>query len=157
MLKASIPEFPNYDIYIDGRVVNRKTGRELKLQPDCNQGYYRVRLSNCGKQKTKKLHRLLAECFMVYNCDFKETTIDHIDKNNQNNSLVNLRLSSCRQQCENRSVFRTNKLGQKNIHFIAKNSIRPYKFEITRHGIKDKQHFETLEEAIRYRDQYYDD
>jgi len=156
MLKASVPDFPNYDIYIDGRVVNRKTGRELKYNIN-SRGYYSVSLYQCGFCKVFRIHRLLAECFMVYNCDFKETTIDHIDRNKLNNSLENLRLSCSFQQMENRSVFKTNKLGEKNISYYTKQSIRPYRFEIMRHGLKDIQYFETLEEAIRYRDQYYED
>ena len=156
MLKASIPDFPNYDIYIDGRVVNNKTGKELK-HTILKTGYLKVSLCKNGKSKIFTIHRLLGQCFMVYNCDFKNITIDHIDRNRLNNKLSNLRLADYFTQNSNQHLRKTNKLGERNISISTKKSIRPYIFQIIRHGLTDRQSFETLEEAIRYRDQYYED
>ena len=156
MLKASIPDFPNYDIYIDGRVVSRKTGKEMKISKQKRDGYYCCNLTNNGKQRVYSIHRLLGECFMVYSCDFKEITIDHIDRNRTNNELSNLRLADRYLQNQNQKLRKTNKLGERNICKINYHW-RPFKFTIERHGLIDLQYFSTLEEAIRYRNQYYED
>jgi hypothetical protein len=92
---------------------------------------------------------------MIYSCDFKDITIDHIDRNNQNNSLANLRLADKFLQAVNKKTPSTNKTGIKNICFI--NRWKKFRFRIMRHGLIDTQYFSTLEEAIRYRDQYYED
>ena len=155
MLKASVPDFPNHDIYTDGRVFNRKTKTELK---PCilKSGYICVNLRHNGKQKTYTIHRLLGQCFMVYNCDFNDITIDHIDRNKLNNELSNLRLADRYLQNQNQKLRKTNKLGERNICKINYHW-RPFKFTIERHGLIDLQYFSTLEEAIRYRNQYYED
>lgn len=89
-----------YEVSIDGRVrtiehiVNKSDGttykcvsKELKPAPD-KKGYKRVGLSINGKLLTKKLHRLVAECFISNFCD--KPQVNHIDGNKANNYITNL-------------------------------------------------------------------
>lgn len=51
-------------------------------------GYVRVRLIHQGKDKTMRVHRLVAEAF-IPNPEGKDT-VNHIDGNKQNNTVSNL-------------------------------------------------------------------
>lgn len=84
-----------YQISNLGRVksTSRKIGtcyrkekiRSLSLTKD---GYVKLRLSYCGKDVTKKVHRLVAEAF-IPNVEHKET-VNHKDGNKLNNCVNNL-------------------------------------------------------------------
>jgi ribosomal protein S25 len=81
-----------YQISNLGRVKTlnyKNTGKEeiraLSLTKD---GYYKVRLLCNNKDKTVRVHRLVAEAFIPNN-DNKET-VNHIDGNKQNNRVDNL-------------------------------------------------------------------
>ena len=154
MLCASLSEYPNYDIYLDGRVVSTaryKTGRELKPTLD-NRGYYRVNLCHNGKPKALSIHRLLAMCFIPCTVDFKDITVDHINQNRTDNRLENLRWADNFVQMTNRGDYRNNTSGEKNISFDK--SQNNWRFEITRNGIKHRKRFDTKEEAIAYKLEY---
>lgn len=78
----------NYEVSSDGKVFNKKTGRELKGTYARNE-YHSVQLTINGKPKTLMTHRLVAEAF----CDNPNhyTIVDHIDRNKHNNIYTNLR------------------------------------------------------------------
>ena len=83
-----IEEFPEYSISTFGRV--RNTKKEYIRVPDVNsKGYARLRLVRAGKIIRKFVHRLVAETF-IPNLENKPM-VDHIDGNNKNNYLSNLR------------------------------------------------------------------
>lgn len=85
-------EFEGYGITSCGRVYSFKTNRFLKPSKD-EKGYLRIHLSN-GKQhsKTVKTHRLVALAYIPNPNNYD--TIDHIDKNKENNCVNNLRWMS---------------------------------------------------------------
>lgn len=60
----------------------------IVLSPRLRNGYYAVELTVNGIEKTKNIHRLVAEAF----CKKKDgcSVIDHIDANKQNNRSDNL-------------------------------------------------------------------
>ena len=78
----------NYIITSDGRVINRKTNKELKGTLARNE-YRSVQLTIEGKPKSFMVHRLVATMF----CDNPNNyeIVDHIDRNKYNNDYTNLR------------------------------------------------------------------
>ena len=95
-----IQDYPNYLIYENGEVWSKKSNKILK--PGINRGYSHISLYNNGKQKTAKIHRLVAEHY-IPNPDNKPQ-LDHIDQNKQNNNSSNLRWVTPRENCSNRTT-----------------------------------------------------
>lgn len=81
------PHFPNYKVYEDGRVQNKRTERFLKAC-DNNSGYQTVNLYNNGSRETKLVHRLVAETFIEGY--FNGAEVNHKDGNKHNNHKNNL-------------------------------------------------------------------
>lgn len=82
------PEFPDYWVNKDGRVVNKKT-RKI-LIPSKRNGYLRLNFYSNKNNYKRSLHRVLYETF---NGPIpKGMLVDHIDGNRVNNALSNLRL-----------------------------------------------------------------
>lgn len=147
MLSYAIPFNPIYHITIDGRVINTKSGRELKQQ--ISKGYKRLMLCNKGTEKMFFVHRLLGEAFLPHSCEFSSITIDHIDRNKLNNDLSNLRLADMKTQNLNRI-----QIGKSGHQYI---NIRSHGYEV--YFTKNKKccfskSFQNLQDAIRCRDEY---
>lgn len=102
----TIEEYPQYQVSNMGRVrsLKHKAPRILKLA-DNDYGYLVVHLYPNGKQKTIKVHRLVAKAF-VPNPDNLPTT-DHIDRDRKNNFANNLRWADYSEQNNNRSCWGT--------------------------------------------------
>jgi len=81
----SVP-YGNYIVMKNGSIISNSTGNLLS-QFNKN-GYPSVTLREGGKSKTKKVHRLLAECFLEQ--PEGTTVVNHIDGNKENYSLDNL-------------------------------------------------------------------
>ena len=79
----TINEFPTYQINKIGQIKNVNTGKILS-QSLSSKGYYQVNVSNT----TRRVHKLLAECFI--NNPNNLETVNHIDGDKLNNSLSNL-------------------------------------------------------------------
>ena len=80
--------FSRYSISTDGEVFDCKKEKYLK-QSNNKDGYLFVNLiSDKGERKTKLVHRLVAETFIL-NYSNKET-VNHKDENKQNNNVLNL-------------------------------------------------------------------
>lgn len=73
----------DYEITKMGEVINLKTGRILKPQPN-NKGYLRVQL--CGKRYF--VHRLVAEKYLPNPNNLEQ--VNHKDGNKTNNNVENL-------------------------------------------------------------------
>ncbi|EJF06544.1 HNH endonuclease [Thiovulum sp. ES] len=94
-----IKDFPNYSVTPNGKVISngRIAGRsgkgfsskKIELAILYNQrGYCMVNLFNNRKQKTKYVHRLVAEAFLPNPENLPQ--INHIDGNKENNDVSNL-------------------------------------------------------------------
>lgn len=82
-----IDGYEDYQITSWGRVFNKKTGKFV-YQEIHDKGYLRVDLFNDMGRKHMKVHRLVAQAFIPN--PWNKPQINHIDGNNQNNSISNL-------------------------------------------------------------------
>lgn len=73
-----------------------------------NQGYIIGNITENGKQKRIKLHRLIMNCP-------DDMVVDHIDGNKLDNRKSNLRLCSIKENSRNSGVSKRNKLGVKGV------------------------------------------
>lgn len=80
-----IKNFEMYSVTECGKVYSHSSNKFMKPQV-CGRGYYQVHLVSNGKRHTKKVHRLVAETFLVKTGE----VVNHKDGNKLNNSLSNL-------------------------------------------------------------------
>lgn len=83
--------FPNYEVSSYGRVRNSKTRQVLKPQ-DSGREYHIVRPSLNGRNKTIKIHRLVAEAFLDPIED--KPNVNHKNGNKVDNASSNLEWST---------------------------------------------------------------
>ncbi len=133
-----IQGFPRYEVSSLGNV-RGKFGKLLNLATN-RDGYKYITLHG-EQKKTVRVHRLVASAFLP-NPDNKPT-VDHMNRDRSDNRLENLRYASWREQ--NLNAVKTTKLGQRYIRFNHGAYYCYYDKSNTRR-------FETLEEAIQYRD-----
>ena len=108
-----ITENTNYEVSNTGKVRRTRTGRILIPGKD-KLGYEKVNLSCNGKQKSHRVHRLVAIAFLD-NPDNKPN-IDHIDHNPSQNHVSNLRWATQQENTWNMSKFKNSKGEFKGIH-----------------------------------------
>ena len=153
MLGVSLPEFPNYIIYFDGRVYTTKRKMFIKKSTD-KYGYENIQLSN-GTMKNFKVHRLLAMCFFPHTNNLDKIQIDHINRIRNDNRLENLRFADSDLQQKN--------CKRKKIPFgilpfiyivIQKKKYKSYKFSARyNNNIVEKQN-KDLDTVIQFRNEY---
>lgn len=103
-----------YEISDLGRIRNISTNRILK--PYINKkGYYRINLKINKKNNQFSVYRLVAEVFISDKLDGLE--VDHINRDKDDNRLVNLRIVTSKENSENRRTKLTTK---EQIEFIVK-------------------------------------
>lgn len=86
-----LKDFPNYAIDEYGIVWSIKRNKPICRFKD-NLGYYQVELSKCGKKYKRRVHNLMAECYLTK--PFDKACINHIDGDKSNNALDNLEYTS---------------------------------------------------------------
>ena len=129
---------------------NRKEEPHLIKPWRLNHGHLVVSLSTKETKNQRFLiHRLVAAAFLDKPDDMD--VVDHIDRNPSNNSVENLRWGT---QCDNMAnvgVSKNNKCGEKN---ICKNKNK-WVFQLMRKGETVRKSFDTVEEAINFRNNFY--
>ncbi len=142
-----IEGYENYLIYEDGRVYSKKSNKFMKGSQD-KDGYLIVHLCKDGKGKMIKIHRLIALHYIPnpnnYPC------VDHKDRDKENNHISNLRWVTHQMNCQNKGVQINNKLRISNIS-PTKNG---YVFKKTINGKTHTKKFKTLDEALKYKEEY---
>jgi len=83
-----IKDYQDYEITERGEVFSLKFGRRQKLKPNCNDGYPYINLYRYGRQRTFKVHRLVAEAFLP-NPEGKKC-VNHKNGDRADNSVENL-------------------------------------------------------------------
>ena len=153
---TEIKGYENYILYEDGKIYNKKRKKFLSPSPN-NDGYLRVQLWKKGKEKKYLVHRLLGLHFIPNPNNYPQ--IDHIDRNNTNNNLSNLRWATNSMNGKNKGDFKNNKLKQKYIYEydqeVNGKYYYYYKFQIK--GIITKLfscNEYDLDDVIKYRDEY---
>jgi hypothetical protein len=94
-----------YKISSDGQIINKKTNKIIKPNPSKWKSYS-IRLTRNYVSETFQIHRLVAEHFIK---DFdKGKSIMHIDGDNSNNNIDNLRLCSTSELNKQRRDYKCN-------------------------------------------------
>ena len=140
-----------YSISIDGQVM--KNGKLMKGASD-SIGYRQV----CQHGKLKLVHRLVASRFLPAPATDEKLEIDHIDRDKSNNHASNLRWCSKSTNMKNRKHKVSSNTGEPYIHmqFHPHGRLISYVFQVKRKEPKFKfvRYFETLEEAIEFRNNF---
>ena len=96
-MKKVIEGFSKYTISVLGEIENIKTGKQVKPAEGTN-GYLQVFLvSDDGRQKTKKVHKLVANTFLDKIDSTQKYVVDHINGDKKDNKLLNLRVVTNRE------------------------------------------------------------
>jgi hypothetical protein len=132
----SIENFNNYEISTLGNIKNNKTNKILKPFSN-NSGYLNISLSKNNIKKNFKIHRLVAFAF-IPNLENK-LTVNHIDKNKQNNCISNLEWATMSEQ---------NMAVNKDISLNTNSKIAVYKINPVTNIIIDK--YNSISEAAKW-------
>jgi len=89
-LWVGFEDFPNYEVSNYGRVVNIRTGRDLRPSVDFN-GFHHVALYHKGLRTDVMVHRLVAKAFFLNYQDGLE--VKHINEDRNENTVLNLTLT----------------------------------------------------------------
>ena len=104
-----IQGFDNYLIYPDGTVWSKT--KNMFLKTAINNGYLIIKLTHNKEQKTKKLHRLIAENY-IPNPDNK-LFVDHKNRDRKDNRIENLRWVTSSENNLNMGIKKHNTTGFK--------------------------------------------
>jgi hypothetical protein len=115
--------------YIDGKLywknpTHQKVKKGSKAGYVNSQGYFQISINN----KKVKEHQII---FLMKN-GYIPKEIDHIDGNKLNNKIENLREVTRLQNAYNKSAYKTNKSGSKNVSWKAK--INKWQVDISYEG-----------------------
>ena len=142
-----IKGFENYSVSNLGNIKNNKTDRILKPGITTN-GYYNVILYKDGKTYTKKIHKLVAEYFILNPSN--KNCVDHIDNNKLNNNINNLRYATSQENSMNRKLSSRNSSNYKGISYDKqRNKWKAYIRINGKH--KNLGRFDNIDDAINAR------
>lgn len=145
---TAIRDFPRYTINENSEVYDTLKERVIK-QSNHSNGYKRVNLVDEDKNiKTRFIHRLIFEAFILKNGETMPKEIDHMDGNRSNNQIANLRAATHQENMRNKPKQKNNTSGYKNIT-ITKYGTYEVHIRISKDDRPSKT-FKILQEAIDY-------
>jgi hypothetical protein len=158
MLRMNIKDYPNYLIFRNGAVLSKGHGKHhpprfLKSTKD-RKGYCVVNLYHNGKPLTHRVHRLVGLAYIPNTHNYPQ--IDHINRIRHDNRVSNLRWANDEIQCSNkkeRGDNTNNTSGHRNISYYPKNN--NWIFMKQKNNIKFAKYFNTLEEAIAFKESFH--
>jgi hypothetical protein len=115
-------------------------------------GYYQIGIRHKGIRKKVwfKIHKLVAIAFLNSPENIETTQVDHIDRNKENNSHLNLRWVTPRENCNNRkqTAWKTNKTSGELYVTKYKNG---WMLRINNSKLHHRSWHKTLESAVEQR------
>ena len=152
-----IPNFEGYFADKDGQIFcNLKSSRnynaELREVLPRNNGrsYMQVHLCKEGKKYNRYVHRLVYSAY--YGEISRNIQVDHINGDKTDNRLENLRLCSCRKNCQFQNKKINSASGEHNIYFDKNKKKYRVTFSINGRN-KHFGAFKNLSDAILKRDE----
>ena len=114
-----IPSFPGYEASTNSMIRNKNSGKIVKQHIN-GSGYYTAHLRINGKDNVYKAHRLFALAFIPnpYNLPI----VDHIDRNELNNRIANLRWATISQNNCNQKLKKNNTSGYRGVSLYKANT-----------------------------------
>lgn len=110
MIIRKIKDYPDYEIWSDGRVKSNKNGKGVFLKATTDtRGYLQVTLYNKHGRKSHMVHKLVADAFLKNPNNYK--VVNHKDGNKKNNRLLNI--ERCDHSHNNRHIFKIGKRKRK--------------------------------------------
>jgi len=105
-----IKGYPNYKVSNLGYVKSLKFGKERILKRGIgSRGYSTVSLHEDSKQKTKKIHQLVAVAFLNHTPNGHKLVVNHIDFNKLNNNVDNLEIVTARENSNRKHIKSSSK------------------------------------------------
>jgi len=141
--------YENYLVFEDGKVINSKTGRELKFSKT-SKGYLSVNLCKNNKRKMFRINRLVAKAY-IENLENKPE-VDHKNRITTDNRVENLRWATHLENMQNKGDYKNNTTGEKNIRY--RKDRNTYVFQKTINKKCFTKTFYSMEEAVIFRDNY---
>lgn len=109
-----------YYVNMDGKVYSTISDSFLVIKPD-DEGYIRLTLRDKNdKPKHYPLHRLVAYTFLGNPSGIVDAEVDHIDRNRENNNVLNLRWVSRTDNLSNRLYTKSKGLTYPDVHEICR-------------------------------------
>lgn len=104
---STLPDYPLYVFYADGRIQNIRRGSFLKQNgPVDKRGYRKVSLRGTSRvRKTLRVHKLIALAF--HGTPAPDLHADHINRDKLDNRAANLCWVSRSENAQNRSPNKT--------------------------------------------------
>jgi hypothetical protein len=141
-----IQGYSNYLIYPDGRVYSKYINGFMKGRNE-GHGYKQVTLWNDRKQKTFRIHRLVATHY-IDNPENKPE-VDHWNGKRNDNRVENLRWVTSSENGQNTGNYKNNTSGHKNICYSKKHNRYKYSKDINK--VRYHKYFKTLKDALCYK------
>lgn len=139
--------FSNYEVSDMGRVRNSFTFRILKQKTVGDNIRFKVNLYNDRGSKNFMVHRLVAIHFLpnIYGKD----EVDHVNRNQQDNRVYNLRWCSSSENKLNTKIRKDNISGVKGVFFDKERN--KWRANVKIYKQLHSKRFNTKDEAIEYR------
>ncbi|MDD2878719.1 MAG: NUMOD4 domain-containing protein [Acidiphilium sp.] len=107
------------DFYREGKNIGRRLPQR-NIRKGVHLGYFWVFLWKNGKKKNHRIHKMVAEHFLIK--DDPTKMVAHFDGNRKNNRVENLRWATAKENAQDMARHKTSTWGEKSTHAKLKGS-----------------------------------